>query len=312
MKLNRKDFLSISDFSRDELNTIVGLCHEQKPLARRFRLKPTHPGRVLACIFQKPSLRTRVSFEVAMRQLGGTSLYITDQEIGIGTREHPKDVGAVLSRFVDGIMARTFDQKLVEEIASNSTVPVISGLTDLLHPCQVMGDIFTIIERFGTIDGKRIVMIGDGNNLARSWLNAATRYPFTFVLSSPPGYAISDEYIKKVKRDNDPDYHWIEDPVEAVRGAHVVYADVWASMGQEGERDSRLSVFRDYQINDRLMEQTDTESIFLHCLPAHRGEEVTDSVIDGPKSLVYEEAENRLHIQRAILALLLPGEEQRP
>lgn len=309
MKLSKKDFLSIREFSRAELDTVFELCREQKPLARKFRLKHTHPGRVLACVFQKPSLRTRVSFEVAMRQLGGSSLYITDQEIGIGTREHPKDVGAVLSRFVDGIMARTFDQKLVEEIAANASVPVINGLTDLLHPCQVMGDIFTVIERFGTIEGMKVVMIGDGNNLARSWLNAAAHYPFTFILSSPPAYTISDDYLAEVRRVGDPDYRWVEDPMEAAQDAHVVYSDVWASMGQENERELRIKAFRNYQINDRLMSRTDKESIFLHCLPAHRGEEVTDSVIDGPQSLVYEEAENRLHIQRAILALLIPGEE---
>lgn len=309
MKLSKKDFLSIRDFSRGELDTIFKLCCEQKPLARRFRLKPTHPGRVLACVFQKPSLRTRVSFEVAMRQLGGSSLYITDREIGIGTREHPKDMGAVLSRFVDGIMARTFDQKLVREIASSASVPVVNGLTDLLHPCQVMGDIFTVIERFGTIEGKKVVMIGDGNNLARSWLNAAARYPFTFILSSPRRYAISDDYIADIRPDGDPDYRWVEDPIEAVQGANVIYADVWASMGQESEREVRIREFRDFQINDHLMAHADKEGIFLHCLPAHRGEEVTGSVIDGPQSLVYEEAENRLHIQRAILALLIPGEE---
>ncbi|HUV36368.1 MAG TPA: ornithine carbamoyltransferase [Patescibacteria group bacterium] len=309
MKLSKKDFLSIRDFSREELDTIVALSREQKPLARQFRLKSTHAGRVLACIFHKPSLRTRVSFEVAMRQLGGSSLYITEREIGIGSREAPKDVGAVMSRFVDGIMIRTFDQGLVEEIASYAAVPVVNGLTDLLHPCQVMGDILTVIERFGTIEGKKVVMIGDGNNLARSWLNAAARYPFTFILSSPPAYAISDDYIEEVRRDGDPDYRWAEDPMEAVKGAHVVYADVWASMGQESERERRIKAFRNYQINDTLMSRADKESVFLHCLPAHRGEEVTDSVIDGPHSLVYEEAENRLHIQRAILALLIPGEE---
>ncbi len=310
MKLGRKDFLSIRDFSREELDSILALCKVQKPLARRFRLKPTHPGRILACLFHKPSLRTRVSFEVAMRQLGGSSLYITDREIGIGSREAPKDIGAVLSRFVDGIMIRTFDQGLIEEIALCASVPVINGLTDLLHPCQVLGDVFTIIERFGTIEGKKVVFIGDGNNVARSWVNAAARFPFTFVLSAPPGYEIADSFLEEVRQNGDPDYQWIADPMEAAKGAHVVYTDVWASMGQEEEREKRATAFKGYQVNDRIMEQTDKERIFLHCLPAHRGEEVTDSVIDGPYSLVYEEAENRTHIQRSILALLIPGEEQ--
>ena len=308
MRLSRKDFLSIRDFPRDELDTILYLCKKQKPLAREHRLRHSHPGRILACIFHKPSLRTRISFEVAIRQLGGSSLYITDQEIGIGSREAPKDVGAVLSRYVNGIMIRTFDQKMVEELASNADVPVINGLTDLLHPCQVLADIFTVFEKLGSIDGKKVVFIGDGNNVARSWLNAAARFPFTFVLSSPLGYEIPPSFVEEVKKDGDPDYTWIQDPREAVDGAHIVYTDVWTSMGQEGEQEERIKVFTPYQVNDELLKHADKDCIFLHCLPAHRGEEVTDSVIDGPHSVVYDQAENRMHIQRAILALSIPGE----
>jgi ornithine carbamoyltransferase len=306
MKLTRKDFLSIRDFSREELETIIDLCREQKPRARAFTLEPTHPGRVLACIFHKPSLRTRISFEVAIRQLGGSSLYITDREIGIGSREAPKDVGAVLSRFIDAIMIRTFDQAMVEELAANADVPVINGLTDQLHPCQVMGDIFTVLEHLGTIEGKKIVFIGDGNNVARSWLNAASKFGFSFVLSSPPGYEIEPRFIEAVRAAGDVDYALIADPREAIRGAHVVNTDVWASMGQEDEKEQRDKIFRPYQVNDALMKHADSDCLFLHCLPAHRGDEVTDSVIDGPHSVVYDQAENRLHIQRAILSLLIP------
>jgi len=309
MKLGKKDFLSIADFSRDELITILELCARQKPQARKFQLKPTHPGRVLACIFHKPSLRTRVSFEVAMRQLGGTSLYLTDKEIGMGSREAPKDVGEVLSRYIDAIMIRTFDQGMVEELAANASVPVVNGLTDLLHPCQIMGDIFTVLEKFGSIDGKRVVFVGDGNNVARSWLNAATKFPFTFVLCSPLGYEIPESFVSKVKERGNPEYQWTSDPAEALEGAHVVYSDVWASMGQEDERAERLKVFKKYQLNEELMTCADKNHLFMHCLPAHRGEEVTDEVIDGPHSVVYDQAENRLHIQRAILALLMPGED---
>lgn len=310
MKLSKKDFLSIRDFSREELDTILGLCRKQKPLAREFKLPPTHPGRVLACIFHKPSLRTRISFEISIRQLGGSSLYITDKEIGIGHREAPKDVGEVLSRYVDGIMIRTFDQNMVVELAENATVPVINGLTDLLHPCQIMGDIMTVIEHLGTIDGKKVVFVGDGNNVARSWLNAASRFPFKLVLTSPAGYQIDDSFVEEARNDGDPDYEWIEDPFEAVKGADVVYSDVWASMGQESEKAERLKVFKPYQINDEIMKAAGEKSIFMHCLPAHRGDEVTDSVIDGKHSVVYDEAENRLHIQRAIVALLIPTDRE--
>ena len=308
MRLTQKDFLSIRDYTREELEVILELCREQKPLARRFALEPTHPGRVLACIFHKPSLRTRISFEVAIRQLGGSSLYITDREIGIGSREAPKDVGAVLSRFVDAIMIRTFDQKMVEEMAANADIPVINGLTDLLHPCQALGDLFTVMERLGTIEGKKVVFIGDGNNVARSWLNAAARFPFKLVLSSPDGYQIEKSYVDEVMRDGRPDYSWIEDPREAVEGADVIYTDVWASMGQEEEKEKRKEIFRTYQVNEELMGRAGEGCIFMHCLPAHRGEEVTDAVIDSPSSVVYEEAENRMHIQRAILAILMRTE----
>ena len=305
MKLTQKDFLSILDYERKELDAILKLCAEQKPLARRFALEPTHPGRVLACIFHKPSLRTRISFEVAIRQLGGSSLYITDREIGIGSREAPKDVGAVLSRFVDAIMIRTFDQGLVEEMAENADIPVINGLTDLLHPCQALGDLFTVIERFGTIEGKKVVFIGDGNNVARSWLNTAARFPFELVLCSPDGYQIEKEYVAEVEKSGKPNYTWLEDPRKAVEGADVVYTDVWASMGQEGESDERKKIFQPYQVNEELMSLAGKDCIFMHCLPAHRGDEVTDAVIDSPNSVVYEEAENRMHIQRAILAMLM-------
>ena len=305
MKLGKKDFLRITDFTRAELQEILDLAIMQKPLARNFVLEPSHPGRILCCIFHKPSLRTRISFEVAIRQLGGSSLYITDREIGIGSRESPNDIGEVLSRYVDGIMIRTFDQKMVEELAANASVPVINGLTDLLHPCQIMGDIQTIIEHRGPIEGKKVVFIGDGNNVARSWLNAAARFPFKFVLTSPAGYQISDSYVKEVRGLGEPDYEWIEDPREAVRGADVIYSDVWASMGQESEKVERMKVFASYKVNKELMALADENAVFMHCLPAHRGEEVTDAVIDGKNSIVFDEAENRLHIQRAIIALLL-------
>jgi ornithine carbamoyltransferase len=309
MKLSKKDFLSMHDYTKDELDSILTLCAEQKPLARSFRLPASHPGRVLACIFHKPSLRTRLSFEVAMRQLGGSSLFITDAEIKIGSREAPKDVAQVLSRYVDGIMIRTFDQGLVEELARHAYVPVINGLTDLLHPCQVLGDVFTAMERFGSIEGKKVVFVGDGNNVARSWLEAAAKFNFKFVLAAPDGFEIEDSFVAATRAGGSLDYERIADPRAAVSGADVVYADVWTSMGQEAEKERRLKAFKGYRIDDGLMKLANRTALFMHCLPAHRGEEVTDSVIDGPQSVVYEEAENRLHIQRAIIALLVPGEK---
>ncbi|MFO7915918.1 MAG: ornithine carbamoyltransferase [Candidatus Krumholzibacteriales bacterium] len=310
MKLNSKDFVTIRDFSKEELTTILELCARQKPEARNFTLKHTHPGRVLACIFHKPSLRTRISFEVAISQLGGTSLYLTDKEIGMGSREAPRDVAEVLSRYVDAIEIRTFGQKMVTDLAEYASIPVINGLTDLLHPCQIMGDIFTVKEKLGDIEGKKVVFVGDGNNVSRSWLNAATRFDFKFVLCSPPGYRISESFIAEAQNDGGCDYEWIEDPAEALDGADVVYADVWASMGQEDEEKERVEKFKPYSVDDEMMSLASDNALFMHCLPAHRGLEVTDSVIDGRHSVVYDQAENRLHIQRAILALLIPTESE--
>jgi len=301
---SRKDFLRSSHFSLNELRDILDLARRQKPLARAHRLPPTHPNRQLACVFAKPSLRTRVSFEIAIRQLGGGSLFITDKEIGMGTRESVKDVAKVLSRLVDGIMIRWFDQGEVDELAAHATVPVINGLTDLLHPCQVMADILTIEEHLGTINGKNVVMVGDGNNLANSWLNAASVFPFNFTLACPVGYD-PDPGIVAAAEAAGASFCITHDPVEAIAGAHVVYSDSFYSMGQEEEAVKRRLDFAPYRLTSELLAGADPGHIVLHCLPAHRGEEITDEVIDGPHSVVYDEAENRLHVQRAILATFL-------
>jgi ornithine carbamoyltransferase len=305
MAARKKDFLAIDQHDLEFLRGVLALAREQKPLARKHRLEATHPARVLACVFAKPSLRTRVSFEVAIRQLGGSSLFITDKEIGLGTRESVPDVARVLSRLVDGIMIRWFDQGEVDELAEHATVPVINGLTDLLHPCQVMADIMTIEEHLGTIDGKTVVMIGDGNNLANSWLNAAIRFPFDFVLACPSGYEPNEEIVLKAERAG-ASFAITHDPREAVAGAHVIYGDAFYSMGQEEEAERRRRDFAGFQINAELLRDADADHIVLHCLPAHRGEEITDDVMDGPHSVVFDEAENRLHAQRAILAAVLP------
>ncbi len=304
MALGKKDFLAIDQHTPADLRRILDLAKEQKPLARAHELPHTHPNRQLACIFAKPSLRTRVSFELAIRQLGGGSLYLTDKEIGMGKRESVKDVAKVLSRFVDGIMIRWFDNDEVDELAEHATVPVINGLTDLLHPCQVMADIMTVEEHLGTIEGRTLVMVGDGNNLANSWLNAAIRFPFNFILACPEGYDPDEEILRKAEAAG-ASYMITHDPREAVEGAHVIYSDAFYSMGQEEEAVKRRKDFAPFQITTDLLQAADPEHIVLHCLPAHRGEEITDEVMDGPHSAVYDEAENRLHAQRAIVSLLL-------
>jgi len=304
MSLGRKDFLAIDHHTPDDLRRILDLAKEQKPLARAHKLPHSHPNRQLACVFAKPSLRTRVSFEVAIRQLGGGSLFITDKEIGMGVRESIHDVAEVLSRLVDGVMIRWFDQGEVDELAKHATVPVINGLTDLLHPCQVMADILTVEEHLGTIDGKNVVMIGDGNNLANSWLNAAIRFPFNFILACPEGYDPDESILQKAEAAG-ASFMITHDPREAVEGAHVIYSDAFYSMGQEEEAVKRRADFAPFQITSELLAAADDGHIVLHCLPAHRGEEITDEVMDGPHSAVFDEAENRLHAQRAIISLLM-------
>ena len=304
-KLSSKDLVTILDLTREDLQTIFDLTTEQKPLAREHRLEHTHTDRTLACIFHKPSLRTRISFEVAMRQLGGNSLYVTNAEIGLGERESIADVARVMSRFVDGIMIRTFDHGHVEELAAEASVPVVNGLTDLTHPCQILADVFTVKEVFGDIAGRKVVYVGDGNNIAHSWINAAALLDFPLVICTPRDYVPNARVVEKARATGKLDLTIEHDPVAAVDGADVVYTDVWASMGQEDEAAAREKAFKDYQLNEALMSHAKDEAIVLHCLPAHRGLEITDGVMDGPQSRVYEEAENRLHVQRAILSLLM-------
>ncbi len=304
MTLSKKDFVSIADYTREELEKIIGLAIEQKAQLKRGGLPATLQGRTLACIFHKPSLRTRVSFEVAMHQLGGDSLYLTDKEIGVGSREAPQDVARVLSRYTSAIMIRTFDQGIVDTLAKFATVPVINGLTDLLHPCQILADLMTIQEHRGNLDNLTVAFIGDGNNVARSWINAGAKLDIRVILACPKGYGVEPEFVEKAMGGKDL-YREINDPGEAVQSADVLYTDVWASMGQEEEATKRKREFAAFQLNDELVAQSPDHSIVLHCLPAHRDEEITDSVIESERSLVFDEAENRLHVQRALLSLLV-------
>lgn len=304
-KLSSKDLVTILDLTREDLSQVFETTREQKPQARAHTLPHTHMNRTLACIFHKPSLRTRISFEVAMQQLGGNSLYVTNAEIGLGERESIADVGRVMSRFVDGMMIRTFDHGHVEELARESSIPVVNGLTDLTHPCQILADVFTVMEHLGTIEGRKVVYVGDGNNIAHSWINAAALLDFPLVICTPRDYEPDAGVVEKATAAGTLDLTVMHDPKEAVKGADVVYTDVWASMGQEAEAAEREKIFADFQINDELMSHAKNEAIVLHCLPAHRGSEITDSVMDGPQSRVYDEAENRMHVQRAVLSLLI-------
>lgn len=306
MPLSKKDFISIADFTKNELLEILDLAMKQKLLFKEGKLPRTHVGRTLACLFHKPSLRTRVSFQVAMAQLGGSSLYLTDAEIGLGSREDPKDIARVLSCYVDGIMIRTFDNVLVETLARWASIPVINGLTDLLHPCQVLADLLSIREHRGSLEGMTVVFIGDGNNVARSWINASSRFGFRFVLACPEGYGVEREFHERVLGGQAALYREVHDPLEAVKEADVIYTDVWASMGQEAEAEKRRKAFSRFQVNSELMEAAPAESVVMHCLPAHRGEEITDEVIESPRSIVFTQAENRLHAQRALLSLIIP------
>ncbi|NIM19780.1 MAG: ornithine carbamoyltransferase [Candidatus Latescibacteria bacterium] len=310
MPLLRKHFLSLADFTKAELEELLLLAIRQKALCNSGKLERTHVGRTLACIFHKPSLRTRVSFEVAMHQLGGDSIYVTEKEIGIGTREAPQDIARVLARYVSAVMIRTFQQDLVETIAEWSTVPVINGLTDLLHPCQVLADLMTIKEHRGGLEKLTVTFIGDGNNVARSWINACSRFSFKFILACPKGYGVASEFCERALGSATELYEETSNPVEAVKEANVIYTDVWTSMGQEAEARKRLKDFEGFQVNESLLNKAPSDAVVLHCLPAHRGEEITDEVIESKQSLVFDQAENRLHAQRALLfSLIPPGRE---
>jgi ornithine carbamoyltransferase len=296
-------FLAIPDFTRTELDRLFDLAEAMR--AGEYAKKPL-AGKSLAMIFLKSSTRTRVSFEVGTWQLGGHALFLSSRDVQIGRGEPIPDTARVLSRYVDGIMIRTFAHADVEQLAEYSRVPVINGLTDLLHPCQVLADVLTIRQHLGTYDGKKVAWIGDGNNMANSWINAAYRLGFELALACPEGYDPDAALLERAR--GATKVTLARDPAEAAAGAHVVNTDVWASMGQEEEQALRERAFAGYQVDGALMGRAARDAIFLHCLPAHRGEEVSAEVIDGPQSVVWDEAENRLHVQKAIMAALIGGE----
>ncbi len=297
----KRDFLAIADFTRDEIRSLFDLAERMKQGA--YREEPL-AGKTLAMIFAKSSTRTRVSFEVGAYQLGGQALFLSSRDIQLGRGEPIADTARVLSRYVDGIMIRTFDHTEVLELARHATIPVINGLTDLSHPCQVLADLFTMREAFGGWEGKRVAWVGDGNNMANSWIEAAQVLGFELRLACPEGFEPNRAMFDRAKAAG-ACVEITEVPEEAVEGAHAVNTDVWASMGQEQEAEVRRRAFKGYTVDAELMKLADPTAIFLHCLPAHRGEEVTADVIEGPQSRVWDEAENRLHVQKALLAVLM-------
>ena len=303
-----KDFVTLADLSPDQVWHLLELARELKEEWRSGGNAPRLRGKVLGMIFQKPSLRTRVSFDVAMLHLGGHALYLSPNEIQLGTRESIADVARVTSRYVDGIMARVFAHAHVEELARYATVPVINGLSDFAHPCQGLSDLFTIYEKRGALQGLKLAYVGDGNNVCHSLLFGAALTGMHIAVATPPGYEPHPKAVERARelaRDTGSQITLTHDPREAVTEADVLYTDVWASMGQEAERARRLEVFPPYQVNANLVAQARPDVMVMHCLPAHRGEEITDEVIDGPHSVVFDQAENRLHAQKAILVELL-------
>jgi ornithine carbamoyltransferase len=296
----KRDYLIFSDFTKGQVDDLFALANRMK--SGKYREKPL-AGKTLAMIFAKSSTRTRVSFEVGTYQLGGHALFLSSRDIQIGRGEPIPDTARVLSRYVDGIMIRTFAQEDVEELAKYATVPVINGLTDLHHPCQILADVLTMQQQLGGYAGKKVAWIGDGNNMANSWLDAAALLGFELRLACPEGYEPDHDVYERARKLTRTLI--TEEPDEAAAGADVVTTDVWASMGQEGEAEKRKLAFKGYVVDEALMKLAQPTAIFLHCLPAHRGEEVTAGVMEGPQSRVFDEAENRLHVQKALLATLM-------
>ncbi|MEX2284484.1 MAG: ornithine carbamoyltransferase [Gemmatimonadota bacterium] len=299
--MSKRDFLAIPDFTTDELYALLRLAADMK--AKRYGKRPLE-GKTIGLIFEKSSTRTRVSFEVGAFQLGAHALFLSSRDIQLGRGEPLKDTARVLSRYLDGIMVRTFGHDRVEELARFATIPVINGLTDLLHPCQIMADLQTVQEEFGEdLEPRKIAWVGDGNNMANSWLNAAYRFGFDLRLACPDGYRPDSATLERAK--SKANILLTSDPREAAEGAEVINTDVWTSMGQEAETEARMKAFKGYYVDQALMSRASKNAIFLHCLPAHRGEEVAEEVIEGKQSRVFNEAENRLHFQKALMATLM-------
>jgi ornithine carbamoyltransferase len=312
--VKQRHLVSERDWSRPDIEEVFALARRMKadPGAYRSALD----GQTLAMIFQKPSTRTRVSFEVGMAQLGGSALYLGASDIQLNRGETVADTARVLSRYVNGIMARVFAQEDVVELAKHATVPVINGLSDQLHPCQALADYFTLLERRGKLDGLKLAYVGDGNNVCHSLVMAGVKLGVAVVVAAPPGYQPNPLIVKSAVREaqkaKTPEPQVVADPMQAVRGADVVYTDVWTSMGQEAEADKRSRAFQGFMVTPQMMKAAGPQAVFMHCLPAHRGEEVAAEVMDGPQSVVFDEAENRLHVQKAVMKLLMGNDGRGP
>jgi ornithine carbamoyltransferase len=301
-----KHFLCVSDCSAEELNELLDLSSSLKKFYKSGGRDVCLAGKVLAMVFEKPSLRTRISFQVAMSDLGGSAIFIRPEDVGgIGKREPIKDMARVLSRYVDGIMARTFEHNTVVELAKFATVPVINALTDLSHPCQAMADVLTIKEHLSRLEGVKIAFIGDGNNVARSLAFAAAKLGMKLVVASPKGYELDWGTVEKANSINTDSVSITNDPVKAVAGADVIYTDTWVSMGQENEKQKRIKAFTGFQVNSELLKSAPANAKIMHCLPAYRGFEITDEVVESPNSIIFDQSENRLHFQRALVKKLM-------
>jgi len=306
--LRGHDFVSMDDLSPEEVLRVLDTATDLKRRAKAGDRPVLLAGRVLAMIFEKPSLRTRVTFEVGMWELGGHAVYLAPQDVQLGARESVPDVARNLERWVGGIMARTFAHRTVQTLAEHARIPVINGLSDLEHPCQTLGDLLTIRERFGHLDGLRVAWVGDGNNVCHSLLLGAAKVGMHVAVATPARYAPDPAIVARAREIAPASGSRIEvgtDAKAAARGADVIYTDVWVSMGQEAEREAKIKVFSGYQVNGALTAQAAARAVVMHCLPAHRGEEITSEVLDGPQSIVFEQAENRLHAQKALLSLTL-------
>jgi ornithine carbamoyltransferase len=306
--LKGRDFTRIGTWNSEELRTALDLADELKKLRQQREPHELLPGRTLGMIFQKPSTRTRVSFEVGIAELGGRGLFLSAGDLQLGRGETIRDTATVLSRYLDAIMIRTFEQDDVEQLAESADIPVINGLTDYAHPCQALADLMTIRERLGRLSGVRLAYLGDGNNVCISLMVGAARFGMRFVAATPQGYEPDETAVSAARRaavQMGGTVELVRDPADAVREAEVVYTDVWTSMGQEEESERRRKDLASYQINDELLSQASADAIVLHCLPAHYGEEITEEVLYGPRSAVWDQAENRLHAQKALMALIV-------
>lgn len=306
--LRGKDFLSLQDYNEAEIKALLDFAQELKTRQKKRELQPLLAGKTLAMIFEKPSTRTRVSFEVGMWQLGGSALFLSSQELQMGRGEPIKDTAAVLSRYTDGIMIRTFDHRDVEELALHASVPVINGLTDLLHPCQVLADFLTIEEKTGYLRGNKLAYLGDGNNVVHSLLLGCSKMGLDIAVATPSQHRPLPAIMDKARANASKSGSQIiitEDPKKTVENADIIYTDVWTSMGQEKDETERDGIFSPYQVNNALVQRAKPGAVVMHCLPAYRGKEITAEVLEGKQSVVLDQAENRLHVQKALLALLM-------